>query len=137
MKLYTCKVRLGGNVNFEVPKEEGLTAAEIMVLRAIHGTDALVDLKVKEGAVYKGSDFALRAKMRADYNCGVDPSQDLLVRIFGHDSLPLPKELPEIQIEDVPVLEPEEPVKAAEPVEVKPARKLELKRADGTKTTVE
>ena len=52
MQLYDCKVRLGGNLYNEVFKR-GVTAAEIMVLRVIHGgavddLDCLVDVKVSK-----------------------------------------------------------------------------------------
>jgi len=44
MQTYDCKVRLGGELKNEVEKLE-CTAAEIMVLRHIHGSDAVVGLK--------------------------------------------------------------------------------------------
>lgn len=43
MKLYDCKVRLGGSLYNEVPKA-GVTAAEIHLFRHIHGTDAVVEI---------------------------------------------------------------------------------------------
>lgn len=43
MKLYDCKVRLGGSLYNEVPKT-GLTAAEIHILRHLHGNDAVADI---------------------------------------------------------------------------------------------
>ena len=52
MQLYDCKVRLGGNLYNEVFKR-GVTAAEVMVLRVIHGgavddMDCLVDIAVSK-----------------------------------------------------------------------------------------
>lgn len=44
MKLYECKVRLGGSVADEVRKP-AVTAAEISVLQSIHGDDAVVEVK--------------------------------------------------------------------------------------------
>jgi hypothetical protein len=43
MKLYDCKVRLQGSLYNEVPKP-GVTAAEIYLLRHIHGNDAVADI---------------------------------------------------------------------------------------------
>ena len=44
MHLYACKVRLHGSVMNEVPKED-VTACEVMILRLIHGDDAIVALR--------------------------------------------------------------------------------------------
>lgn len=44
MQVYDCKVRLAGELKNEVAKF-GCTAAEIMVLRHIHGQDSVVGLR--------------------------------------------------------------------------------------------
>lgn len=44
MKLYECKVRLGGSVADEVRKPT-VTAAEINLLQEIHGEDAVVEVR--------------------------------------------------------------------------------------------
>jgi hypothetical protein len=44
MKLYSCKVRLHGEVKDEVHKV-GVTSAEMKILKVIHGDDAVVDVK--------------------------------------------------------------------------------------------
>jgi hypothetical protein len=44
MKLLNCTVRLGGNLLHSVPKER-VSEREIMLLKHIHGSDAIVDLK--------------------------------------------------------------------------------------------
>lgn len=43
MQLYNCKVRLHGSLYNEVNKE-GVSAAEVTVLRVIHGHDAIADI---------------------------------------------------------------------------------------------
>lgn len=43
MYRYSCKVRLGGTVTNEVRKTD-VTAPEIIILRAIHGADAVQDI---------------------------------------------------------------------------------------------
>lgn len=45
MKLYSCKVRLKANPNDEVRKK-GVTAAEIRLLRKMHGEDAVIEIQV-------------------------------------------------------------------------------------------
>lgn len=44
MKLYNCQVRLSGNVNHVVPKY-ACTEHEILILRTLHGNDAVVFIK--------------------------------------------------------------------------------------------
>lgn len=44
MKLLNCTVRLGGGITHTVPKTR-ITELELRLLKAIHGADALVDLK--------------------------------------------------------------------------------------------
>ena len=44
MQIYSCKVRLSGNVNNEVRKPE-VSAAEVLVLRQLHGADAVLEVK--------------------------------------------------------------------------------------------
>lgn len=44
MDIFTCKLRLGGSVLNEVPKIN-VSAPEVLVLRAIHGHDAVVDMR--------------------------------------------------------------------------------------------
>lgn len=43
MHIYFCKVRLGGSLYNEVPKE--ITAPELAVLKVLHGEDAVADIK--------------------------------------------------------------------------------------------
>lgn len=43
MYRYSCKVRLGGTVTNEVRKDD-VTAPEILILRSIHGEDAVQDI---------------------------------------------------------------------------------------------
>jgi len=45
MKQYNCRVRLKGDVGIEVPKQN-VSEIEIHMLRAIHGPDAVVGIKM-------------------------------------------------------------------------------------------
>lgn len=44
VKVYNCRVRLGGSLLHEVPKER-ISGEEVRLLRHIHGDDAIVDLR--------------------------------------------------------------------------------------------
>lgn len=46
MQVFSGKIRPSGDIGTEVVRSD-LTAAEVMVLRELHGEDAVVDLKVK------------------------------------------------------------------------------------------
>lgn len=65
MKFYDCTVRPAGSLLHEVPKQ-GLSAAEVVLLRSIHGDDGVVHLKPSK---VKGdlSDAAERQRLSAVY----------------------------------------------------------------------
>lgn len=96
-KLYNCRVRLLGNPLNEVPKTE-ITAAEIEVLRALHGNDAVVGItevgEVKRTSAQEReliySRYASPATAMAEQ---VEKKRTLIRNLFGHDRLPLPTEL--------------------------------------------
>ena len=44
VEVANCAVRLNGDIGYEVPKQ-GIAYAEVVVLRAIHGDDAVVRLE--------------------------------------------------------------------------------------------
>lgn len=97
MKLYSCKLRLAGATTNEVGKPD-VTAAEIEVLRELHGADAVVD--IKEAGENALSSAEERARLRRIYanpeslNSQVAAKRaNLLRNLFGHDRLPLPDEL--------------------------------------------
>jgi len=113
VKLYSIKLRLAGSVANEVRKSD-VTAAEIEVLRAIHGADAVSDI-VETGEVKRDS-AAERQRLYARYagpqnNTAeqVAKKMTLMRNIFGHDSLPLPEAVGH----DVPKVEPEVAATAA------------------------
>ncbi len=107
-KLYSCKLRLNGSVLNEVPKDE-VTAAEIEMLRGLHGSDAIVNTK-GAGSVER-SDADERARV---YSMFINPLLDAPPRLkaknemfstlFGHKSQPMPKTLEaDEEIADEPV----------------------------------
>lgn len=121
MKLYSCKVRIMGQVQDEVVKT-GVSNAEILVLRTIHGSDAVLDIaeivapeKLEEGetapATDNGNDEAAeRDQLEMTYGEGI------ISKIFG---------APQARISDEPAAprrplatKPNAPRKAASIVEL-------------------
>jgi hypothetical protein len=74
MKLYSCKVRLHGDVRDEVRKDN-VTQAEITVLRRIHGEDAVLEIRTA-GATDR-NEAAERDRLNAAYGEGT------VNKIFG------------------------------------------------------
>lgn len=97
MKLYSCKLRLAGNVNNEVLKTE-VTAAEIEVLREIHGSDAVLDIvQTGENRLDSAKE---RARLKRIYASEESLSSQslgkrmaMLRNLFGHDRLELPNDV--------------------------------------------
>lgn len=95
MRLYSCKVLLGGSRDNEVRKD-GVTAAEIMALRLVHGPDSVLD--IVPGKMDKRSHGEERARI---YQLYADPEAldtkaktEALNALFGPAHNPLPVELP-------------------------------------------
>ena len=90
MQTYECVVRLGGSLHNEVRKSD-VTAAEIIVLRALHGgADTVVHIK-PTGRIIR-EDFDERDRLQAVYGSALakDPHLGSLDRLFGHESVALP-----------------------------------------------
>lgn len=114
-KVYSCKLRLEGSVLNEVPKND-VTAAEIEMYRALHGSDAVVN--IVETGEKTSTDAAERERVKSKF---INPMRDAPPRLkaktemfrnmFGHDTLPLPKGLeaapePEDEVEEVAETKP-------------------------------
>lgn len=98
MDLHSCvvKLRSGGDSGIftgEVPKYD-LTTPEILILRAVHGEDAVA--QVKKTGVDKRADRAERDRLSGLYN---NQSRDIVKKLFGESFNPLPKKLPAERIE--------------------------------------
>ena len=103
-KLYDCKLRIGGSVLNEIRKSK-VTAPEIEVLRALHGSDAVLDI-VEAGEV-KRSDREERARLEDAF---AHPSQAMgeslakkkrmLADLFGHATNALPKAIEAAAVEE-------------------------------------
>lgn len=96
MRMYNCAVRLGGTTTSEVEKR-GITAAEIMVLRKVHGVESVVRIVPKNSV--NASHASERERLRSIYEQG--PHQvGLIDSLFGPVHLPLPESLDPAQEAD-------------------------------------
>ena len=94
MKYYNCRVRLNGDLHNETPRMNA-TAAEVVVLREIHGADAIVALeevkfKKSEAPVRKdvdGNEISEREYLDRRYKPAA------VVAAIGHKNADLPKEV--------------------------------------------
>lgn len=75
MRQFACKVRLGGSLYNEVPKGE-VTAAEIIVLRAIHGKEGVIDIKEVEPV--KRTSEEERARLISSYGSAIAKRQEIV-----------------------------------------------------------
>lgn len=102
MEVYNCKVLLGGSRDNEVRKL-AITAAEIVVLKHIHGDDSVLEL------VHVGSSKITNAQTRAmltisyggDDNSRAGPP--VLKEVFGPPGAPLPQEIDGVKLRSKPV----------------------------------
>lgn len=93
MRLYSAKVRIGGNVNHEVQKD-GLTAPEVMVLQHVHGNDAVLDLRWT-GTAEAVDVTAERARLDRLYTSFADEDgRPIVPQLFGAKYAPLPTSVP-------------------------------------------
>jgi hypothetical protein len=115
MHLYNCKVRLSGSLYNEVPKTK-ITAAEIDVLRILHGDDAVADIE-KSGNDPKLTDVGVKDHLHRVYGEALRKRENdrSILEIFGRRA-PLPKSLSQLEAE------PEEKPKRV-PVKRKPVPK--------------
>lgn len=136
MRLYDCKVMLSGSRDNEVRKE-GVTAAEIMILRVLHGPDAVVDIQPKE--MDKRPHGEERRRLFEVY-VGAGENENLggfqaerakvLQGLFGPAHNPLPVELPQeanfVEEDDIPVkrVDLKKPLKAGRAEDVAAAAAL-------------
>lgn len=100
MKLYSAKVRLYGEVKDEVQRVN-VTAAEVRVLRSIHGEDAVVSVE-PTGNVDR-SDSQERDRLSRVYG------EKVIAKMFGVPVAEISTELPtdlELANAALPVVEP-------------------------------
>jgi hypothetical protein len=84
MQVYDCHVRVGRTTTSEVPKPS-VTAPEIIILRDLHGADAVVRMSAPRMDARPHAQE--RARLQRIYG---DSHPGLLTRLFGPDHVPLP-----------------------------------------------
>lgn len=122
MKTYTCKVRVNGSL-LNVVRKNGVTAAEIAVLRHIHGTSPngaapVVDVK-PEGNVQR-SETAERKRLAENYSMGEMRGPALVKDVLGVEGVPLPQYVPGVDDPEIEK-EPVAPATDAKPVRTRVA----------------
>lgn len=75
MRQFSGKVRLGGSLHNEVPKDD-LTVPQIIVLRAIHGSDGVAD--IKEVAPVKRTDDEERNRLAGLYGAAISGRAEIV-----------------------------------------------------------
>lgn len=85
MDQFDCKVRLAGSVSNEVRKEL-VTAAQIIVLRQIHGEDSVLDIVGRKEVERR--DDEERDRLAKEYGAAK------VAELFGPVHNPLPKTVP-------------------------------------------
>lgn len=90
MQTYSAKVRLAGSLYNEVPKSD-LTAPEIAILKRIHGSDAIVD--IKPGKSVDRTDEQERARLAHTYNRALAGIKNVgsIEGVLGPEGIPLAK----------------------------------------------
>ena len=123
MDYLKCEVRLGGNVQNTVMRRD-VTPAEIEVLRAKHGADAIVNIEVTHSDDSDDSPVSLREKLIARYGKvvyelfpGARPNIPVTAEEVGVVEV---KAKPKAKAKAEPAIEPEP---KAEPKPVAPAPK--------------
>lgn len=121
MQTYSAKLRLSGSLFNEIQKND-LTAAEVTVLRRLHGDDAVVDIKA--GKQVDRTDDEERERLNGFYGKGIRRNDKIktLDAILGVPGVPLPTRIPGVDVlpapktgrRTTPVAEPIEP---AEPIQ--------------------
>lgn len=87
MAIYSAKIRLQSSPMNEVLKS-GLSAAEVVLLTAIHGEDAVVDVALEDGVRnVSPDDAAERERLTEIY-------EGYVAKAFGPGNTPLPREVP-------------------------------------------
>ncbi len=90
MLMYDCTVRLNGDTSSEVFKQ-GVTAPEIIVLRHIHGADAVVRIIPK--TQQRASHSEERDRLIRLYEGAKEHKQGMILHLFGPPHIPLMEEL--------------------------------------------
>lgn len=99
MQIANCLVALGGDKDNWVPRY-GVTAAELVVLRALHGEDAVGDIE-PAGEITRGNRDEL-LRLKAAYGSAKDEDNKAIVEnVFPGSGAILPKTLADLELPEV------------------------------------
>lgn len=110
MELYDCKILIGGSRENEARKE-AITAAEIIMLRHIHGEDSVLDIKPAGSSDI--SDAKVREALALIYGPDdMTPSASgpkILQDVFGPRGVALPRAIEGVEAKEVEAAAPKDP----------------------------
>jgi hypothetical protein len=113
MQHASCQVALNGDLTFIVPKPD-VTVAEIAVLRAIHGADAVRD--IQPTFMDKRPHAEERERLMFEYGAARDHKDEILVKQLFPGLSPLPVTFKDIGLEiDCDPIEEEKPRRGRPP----------------------
>lgn len=94
MQTYDLTLNLQGNAMFAVPRY-GVLAAEVLVLKALHGPDAIAEIEESTDApeIAGEKDSTIRAWLAEKYGKAMGGAELTITSIFGPDHLALPKSI--------------------------------------------
>jgi len=96
MQTATVLIALGGDRNNTVPKQ--VTAAEIPVLMAIHGGDAVFDIEPGDDADVSPHEELDR--LSATYRAKNDDNQPIVSTVYAGRGAPMPQTLEDLRLPD-------------------------------------
>ena len=110
MKLYSATIRLGGNTDNQVQKDN-MSAAELKILEFVHAGKASVLADVKHTADVDRTDAKERARLASIYSKGTQneflTGRALVEKLFGVAGIPLPVEYVAPTFEPIETVTPE------------------------------
>jgi hypothetical protein len=113
MQTVNCVVAIGGDQGNTVPKF-GITIAEVAVLRAIHGPDAIIDIELA-GDVERGNRDE-RLRLLKEYVARDEDGKLIVENLFPGVGAKVPEDLEDLGL-------PEELMKPLERASQKPAKR--------------
>lgn len=115
MHIYSAKIRLGGKLGNEIRKEN-ITASEILILRSIHGDDAVTE--IKHTGTAKRTDATERARLFGSVGDSIPLYRaDQFRKVFVNDFSPLPQVYVEPQSEGEDVTEMDDDIESFDDIE--------------------
>lgn len=97
MDIYRGKVRLAGDMRNEVRRDD-MTAPEVILLKRIHGEDALTELEKIGSTKANHQEERQRLYVKYPTAINVDAKRHLIEELFGPNHADLPVSVPGVAI---------------------------------------